>query len=48
MTAKDIQKIKGACPTKEDELVISEMARTGISVRDLKKVKVGPILFPWL
>ncbi len=48
MTAEDIRKIRAACSTEEDRLLISELARTGMTVRELKTVKGGPILFPWL
>jgi hypothetical protein len=48
MTAEDVQKIKAACSTQEDRLVISELARTGMTVRELRTVKGGPVLFPWL
>lgn len=48
MTAEDVQKIKAACSTKEDGVVMSELARTGLTVQELKTVKGGPVLFPWL
>jgi hypothetical protein len=44
----DVKKMKDACSTEEDMLVISELARTGLTIRELKMVKCGPILFPWL
>jgi hypothetical protein len=48
VTKDDIRKIKGACSTEEDRLLISEMARTGMTIHDLKMVKNGPVLFPRL
>ncbi len=48
MTRKDTQKMKDAASTEEERLVISELERTGMTIRELKNVKAGPILFPYL
>jgi len=45
LTKDDVGRLKDASTSSDDRLVIAELARTGMSVNEIKKAK-GPILEP--
>ncbi len=47
LSRNDIRRLKKASESSEDRLVIGELARTGLSVNELKKTK-GIVHCPYL
>ncbi len=45
LTKDDVERLKAACESPDDRRVIAELARTGLSVDELKKAK-RPVLEP--
>lgn len=47
-TQENVEKIKAKCETVEDEITVTELARTGMNINDLKKIKGKPPAHPFL
>lgn len=45
LTKDDVERLKAACESPDDRLAVAELARTGLSVDELKRAK-GPVLEP--